>query len=502
VAVETVEQKAQRYVAEGRVRPARGCYRVVGGTGTWTVTKRPNGDLRCDCPVMAKTMCSHRLAVEMFREYQAKAKEAEKMAKDVTTQMVTALQTMAMAPSMARETPTDSEIDCIWRICEMLARTAAFSKNVKRWNPTTKTNDWIAEPGDPYEVFSVCLAGRDFNLSEAESARHLKMIKGALSISAEIMRARLHQFGYEYKLLPVERDAKGVPVSITMQLWRARDPKTVWDATYTMKDAQTAELIKDGGGWTKNPEDMLVARVTTRCVRRYAPEVLNKTYALEELGFYEEDDGQGGMRILSVTDDDDAIEGSMENADDHPVAAAPVPEKAAKPKPTPAAAPAPPPAKDGGVIEGDFEFENQEAGEVSALTEDDASEPDLPAEEGPEFDPDAVVTAREGVPQDVLLYDDDGNPANELTRRYDAGLDPEPEPEATAAAAPESAPTWTAEDDKHVVNTGALRKYLTDNGMTGDDQVALLNKCAPGKKWPMLGPDERVMLYTAARDGV
>jgi hypothetical protein len=301
-----------------------------------------------------------------------------------------------------------------------------------------------------------------------------------------------------------------------MLLWRRSDPSVKWETVYELSEAIQAGLTKSEGGWDKNPGDMLIARVTTRGVRRYAPEVLNKTYLSEELGFYEAADGQEGTRLVAMEVDDeaDAAEYSMANADDQPAVALPVAPPKPAPKPRAAAkpkvAPAPEPEPDAEEIPDiDFEAESDTPGRVAPLTEDEpsgTSSLDLAADDDvAAFDPDAEIPAREGVPQNEMIYDADGNPGNEFTRLHDLGeiADPEAEPEDAAAAAPDAAPEISAEDEKNFVNTGALRGYLTALGMNSAQQVELKAQCGYGEKaWPMLGPDERVVMYMAARDGM
>lgn len=532
---ETVQEKAQRYVDQGCVKPGRHCYNVRGNTGTWQVTQRRDKSLRCSCPVPAKQMCSHRIAVEIYREKQKAKKECARQMSD-ETKMVAATQPMAMAPQVARPEPEGQQLDAIWRIAEILSKTAAFSKNVKRYDNVTKQQVWETIPGDPNEVFSVCLAGLDFNLSASSSSRNLKMIKGALSISAELMRARLHQFGYEYEL-EFEQDEKGKPKSATMFLWRVRDPKTRWQATYTMQEAAQAGLIKDGGGWTNNPEDMLVARVTTRVVRRYAPEVLNKTYLPEELGFYEDDDGQGGTRLVSVIENEEdsgGMEATVEEAEPVPDAAPAAPKKprapkAEKPAAVAAPAPAPEPVEDPTIIEGTFEPETTTPGTHQRL---------------------------DAIPDDELAYLPNGEPANEATKLWelqqakddaaeiavahtvsaDAGIDDEypeaaepeafaplPEPptaplgpqhvEGQAAVAPEPAPEpvvakassdeLSAEDAKHYSSSGALRGYLSQQcgfRFTKNQNEVKAEAGFPDIEWQDLDEDQRMIVFLCARE--
>jgi hypothetical protein len=525
---ETKREKAERYLREGRVKPGPHCYYVAGDTGTWQVTRRSDKALRCSCPAPAKTVCSHRLAVKILRD----TKEAEKQMADTNggTKMVAAAQQTALAPQLARPEPVGEELDALWTIAEKLAQSSMFGRKRKQWNRETKQEEWVSEAGDPADVFSVILAGRDFNLSAAASARHLKMIKGALSISAEIMRAMLHQFGYEYEV-KINRDDKGLLASATMWLWRVRDNETRWETTYTMRDAQQAGLIKEDGGWTRNPEDMLVARVTTRGVRRYAPEVLNKTYLPEELGYYEEDDGQGGTRLVSME-----VDGAPQDVTETAPTAAeapsgPTPPKAApkarrKPPVQPASPPEPEPEpEDDGIVEGEYEVEG-DPGSVQRFDLDDGEEdeeidvatapepaPEPPpaekpkaarkkAEPPPADEPAPAAPASvEEIAADQLAYLPDGTPANEATRLWEAANAAPDEPAAEEPAEEPVAPIVAAEESRYYANAGALRAFLASKGIKFHDKFK--TDVGYGEvSWPGLDEDARLVIYLAARDGM
>src|SRR5690606_39073208 len=59
--------------------------------------------------------------------------------------------------------------------------------------------------------------------------------------------------------------------SAKVEVWR--DDELIGSASYTIDQAKTAGLAgKDN--WRKNPGDMLVARATTRAIKRHAPAVL------------------------------------------------------------------------------------------------------------------------------------------------------------------------------------------------------------------------------------
>ncbi len=90
-------------------------------------------------------------------------------------------------------------------------------------------------------------------------------VQGRPVIDATMQRALAEKAGYTLRIPTVDRTAA------TVEVWR--DGELVGSATYTWDDATTAKLTgKDN--WKNNPEDMLVARATTRAIRRFAPSVM------------------------------------------------------------------------------------------------------------------------------------------------------------------------------------------------------------------------------------
>lgn len=90
-------------------------------------------------------------------------------------------------------------------------------------------------------------------------------VQGRPVIDATMQRALAERAGYSVKIPDATRE------SATVEVWRGGE--LVGSATYTWADATTAKLVgKDN--WKNNPEDMLVARATTRAIRRHAPSVM------------------------------------------------------------------------------------------------------------------------------------------------------------------------------------------------------------------------------------
>ena len=91
-------------------------------------------------------------------------------------------------------------------------------------------------------------------------------IDGKPVIDATMQRALADRAGYRVSI----PDAS--PTSATVQIADA-DGEVLGSATYSIDDAKRAGLANKKN-WTNNPEDMLVARATTRAMRRFAPSVM------------------------------------------------------------------------------------------------------------------------------------------------------------------------------------------------------------------------------------
>lgn len=104
-------------------------------------------------------------------------------------------------------------------------------------------------------------------------------VEGRPVIDATMQRAMAGRAGYDIEILEADRTHAVVQVTPP-----GKAPRT---ASYTWADAETAGLTGKNN-WKKNPEDMLVARATTRALKRHAPEVM--------LGFVDPDDaGEADM---------------------------------------------------------------------------------------------------------------------------------------------------------------------------------------------------------------
>ena len=92
-------------------------------------------------------------------------------------------------------------------------------------------------------------------------------VQGRPVIDATMQRALAKQAGYRVTVTDASSTAA------TVKVVELASGEVIGEASYTVDDAKAAGLLgKDN--WKRTPEDMLVARATTRAVRRYAPEVM------------------------------------------------------------------------------------------------------------------------------------------------------------------------------------------------------------------------------------
>lgn len=104
-------------------------------------------------------------------------------------------------------------------------------------------------------------------LSVMDAIHGVAWVQGKPVIDATLLRALATKAGYRVLVTSASRTTATATVRLIAT------GETLGEVTYTIEDAKTAGLAgKDN--WKKNPEDMLVARATSRAVRRYCSDAL------------------------------------------------------------------------------------------------------------------------------------------------------------------------------------------------------------------------------------
>ncbi|HKY15999.1 MAG TPA: hypothetical protein VJM33_13825 [Microthrixaceae bacterium] len=105
---------------------------------------------------------------------------------------------------------------------------------------------------------------QEHDVSLLTAIQNVAFIEGKAVVDASMQRALAKRAGYELEITVSDH---------TAAVHILQGGKALGSASYSMEDARQAGLA-DKNNWRRNPEDMLVARATTRAIRRFAPDVL------------------------------------------------------------------------------------------------------------------------------------------------------------------------------------------------------------------------------------
>ena len=155
---------------------------------------------------------------------------------------------------------------------------AQLSVAMREANAIAKAGDAVPKGyrGNPGAVLLARAWAENRGLDILTAVQSVAFVQGRPVIDATMQRALAKQAGYRVIVTHADRD------SATVSVTELATGEVIGEACYTMSDAKAAGLLtKDN--WKKNPEDMLVARATTRAVRRFAPEVMVGLTVADEL---------------------------------------------------------------------------------------------------------------------------------------------------------------------------------------------------------------------------
>lgn len=135
---------------------------------------------------------------------------------------------------------------------------------------------------DARQLAQACVkiaAGAEYGLPPVVSMTGINVIKGRVTLSANVMAAIMKRAGYKLKT----RFDGETCCTITVI---DPDGENLGESSFSMDDAKRAGL--GGDNWKKFPRNMLFARAVSNAARWFAPEVLTGAITPEELGEVEE----------------------------------------------------------------------------------------------------------------------------------------------------------------------------------------------------------------------
>jgi len=129
----------------------------------------------------------------------------------------------------------------------------------------------------PANVLVAMELGEVLNLAPIVTLMEVYVVNGRPSMSARLMATLCRNAGHRIETVS---DKTKATTTITR-----RDTQQQYQVTFTLEDAQKANLLTKDGPWKTYPQRMLEARSIAACVRLACPEVLTGvSYTPEELG--------------------------------------------------------------------------------------------------------------------------------------------------------------------------------------------------------------------------
>jgi len=123
--------------------------------------------------------------------------------------------------------------------------------------------------GNAPATAAAILTGRELNMGPMMSLKHVQLVEGNPSLSAEYKRTRVLAAGHEFSIL------EWTSTRCRVKGRRRGTNEPPLEVTYTMDDARLAGLVRDRSGWVKRPRRMLFARAGTDLCDALFSDVVN-----------------------------------------------------------------------------------------------------------------------------------------------------------------------------------------------------------------------------------
>lgn len=126
-------------------------------------------------------------------------------------------------------------------------------------------------------VMTIMLAARELSIPVMQALNGgLNIIQGKIEISARMMSALIRKHGHSISI------KESTDTSCTL-VGRRKDTGDTATTSYTLEEAKNAGLVKQGGGWVKNPKDMCFARAMSRLARQLFSDCIGIGYVEGEI---------------------------------------------------------------------------------------------------------------------------------------------------------------------------------------------------------------------------
>lgn len=178
---------------------------------------------------------------------------------------------------------------------EIVVQQADKLNNLQRLGNMLAASGYFADTRDMAQAAVRVMAGEELGLAPVASMMGINIIKGRVTLSANLMATLVKRSGYQYKI--TRHDSTGCSIQFT-----APDGSVLGTSDFTEVDARQADLLK-GDNYKKHPRNMYFARAMSNGVRWYCPEITSGIvcYTPDELGEKEQDDQASAPAPAAVT---------------------------------------------------------------------------------------------------------------------------------------------------------------------------------------------------------
>ena len=174
-------------------------------------------------------------------------------------------------------------------------------KTIEKLSKCALESKFFDKLGGQSGIFSIMMYAKELGLSPMQAIfGGMHNVMGKVEIAPVMMNAMIRKAGHKLEILKHDNNM------CVIKGTRKEDSSQHVTVTYTIQDAKTAGIYKEGGGWTKYPQDMLFARTISRLGRRLFPDVIGSMYVEGELSDSPEAISQETVTVETVGEESQA----------------------------------------------------------------------------------------------------------------------------------------------------------------------------------------------------
>lgn len=169
----------------------------------------------------------------------------------------------------------------------MAETTALAISEVKSLGEIFVKSGFFADTKEQSQAIVKILAGREVGLQPIEAMTGIHIVKGKITLGANLMAAAIKKSGkYNYRVTKHTDEECGIDFY--------EGTNKIGTSTFTLKDAKKAGVYVQGGSWDKYPRNMVFARALSNGVKWYCPDVFGHSpvYVPEEMGVDVNEEGE------------------------------------------------------------------------------------------------------------------------------------------------------------------------------------------------------------------